>query len=60
MLPVFLTLLLEVSVQNFMQSGGSADYLHPFIWSHVSDLMWWIRQRNSKCGSHFAHISENV
>jgi hypothetical protein len=26
-------------VQNFTQPGGRADFLRPFIWSRVSDLM---------------------
>jgi hypothetical protein len=34
---------MEASVQNFMQLGGCADFLHSFIWS---DLIWrWIQQR---------------
>jgi hypothetical protein len=30
---------LGVGVQNFPQLGGRADFLRPFIRSHVSDLM---------------------
>jgi hypothetical protein len=29
---------LGVSVQNFTQLGGCADFLRPFIWSHVCGL----------------------
>jgi hypothetical protein len=31
--------ILGVSVQKFMQMGGSADFLRPFIWSCLSGLM---------------------
>jgi hypothetical protein len=31
--------MLGVSVQNFTQPGGRADFLRPFIWSCVSGLM---------------------
>jgi hypothetical protein len=31
--------MLEVSVQNFTQLGGSVEFLRSFIWSRVSSLM---------------------
>jgi hypothetical protein len=30
---------LGIGEQNFMQLGGHADFLCPFIWSHVSGVM---------------------
>jgi hypothetical protein len=31
--------MLGVSIQNFMQRDGHADFVCPFIWSHLSGLM---------------------
>jgi hypothetical protein len=48
--------MLGVSLQNFTQLGGSADFLRPFIWPVA--ILLRIRQRNSfKCCE---NLGENV
>jgi hypothetical protein len=49
-----------VSVQNFTQLGGSYDFLRPFIWSHVSDLLQFREGSDKGTASDFMQISEKV
>jgi hypothetical protein len=36
-----------------MKQGGHADFLNPFIWSRVSDLMEFRNRSDSDCASDF-------
>jgi hypothetical protein len=49
-----------VSVQNFMQLGGHADFIPPFIWSRVSCLMRFPDGSNKGTASNFMQISKQV
>jgi hypothetical protein len=54
---VVLAYILEVSVQNFTQLGGSADFLRPFIWSRISGLMRFRDGSGKGRASDFVQIS---
>jgi hypothetical protein len=40
-----------ISVQNFMQLGGCADSLHPFILNRVSGLMQFLTADQSEAAA---------
>jgi hypothetical protein len=52
--------ILGASVQNIMQLGGHADFLHPFVWSHISGLMQFHNGFYKAPASDFLQISEKV
>jgi hypothetical protein len=52
--------ILGVSKQNIMLLGGCADFSHPFIWSHVSGLIWFPDGSYKGTASDFVQISEKV
>jgi hypothetical protein len=52
--------MLRVSVQNFTQLGGRADFLRPFISSRVAALIRYREGSDSECATHFVQISEIV
>jgi hypothetical protein len=51
---------LEVSVQNITQLVGHADFLHPFIWIHVSGLMQFRDASDKGTASNFVPTSKSV
>jgi hypothetical protein len=53
-------IVLAVSVQNFAQPGGRAEYLRPFIWSRVSGMTRFRDGSDIECASNFVQISEKM
>jgi hypothetical protein len=43
-----------------MQLGGHADFLRPFIWSHVFHLTQFHHQYETERASHFVQIFEKM